>query len=286
MLAASRSNLIGLVGAMLIPFVAVAAPSASAQWTKVPVAKIPRTADGKPDLSAPTPRLPDGTPDLTGVWSPKDNKYARDISADSRPDDVPFQPWAKALFEERRTVRTHGKIRTRTAYRKVGRRFTRSPTPRSSSGLQSRSSCSVRTNKLEPSSELEWAEDDQTVEMSGFAKVTCRSVKNRRRASGLASGLTGWADSVAVGGTVVRHHATRETTIRLAHVPAGLIERSPARAKKAKLSALQNLTVCAPLPGHSSGRCRSYIGDAQHFQPSSCWRDTISVAGRNAVASL
>jgi hypothetical protein len=34
---------------------------------------------------------------------------------------------------------------------------------------------------------------------AGFAKVTCRSVKNRRRASGLASVLTGWADSVGRG---------------------------------------------------------------------------------------
>jgi hypothetical protein len=86
----------------VLPAIVLAAAPASAQWTKVPPAKIPRTADGKPDLSAPAPRSPDGTPDLTGVWSPKDNKYARDISADSKPDDVPFQPWAKALFDERK----------------------------------------------------------------------------------------------------------------------------------------------------------------------------------------
>jgi hypothetical protein len=84
------------------PAIVLAAAPASAQWTKVPPAKIPRTADGKPDLSAPAPRSPDGTPDLTGVWSPKDNKYARDISADSKPEDLPFQPWAKALFDERK----------------------------------------------------------------------------------------------------------------------------------------------------------------------------------------
>ena len=39
-----------------------------AQWTKVPLETIPRTADGKPNLSAPAPRLPDGKPDLSGVW--------------------------------------------------------------------------------------------------------------------------------------------------------------------------------------------------------------------------
>jgi hypothetical protein len=86
----------------VLPVVLLVSAPAAAQWTKVPVAKIPRTPDGKPDLSAPTPRLPDGTPDLTGVWSPKDNKYVRDIAADLKPEDVPFQPWAKALFDQRK----------------------------------------------------------------------------------------------------------------------------------------------------------------------------------------
>ena len=72
-----------------------------AQWTKIPAASIPRTADGRPNLSAPAPRLPDGRPDLSGVWSPTDNKYLRDIAADLKPEDVPFQPWAKALFDQR-----------------------------------------------------------------------------------------------------------------------------------------------------------------------------------------
>jgi len=32
----------------------------------VPIPGTPRTADGKPDLTAPTPRTAAGTPDLTG----------------------------------------------------------------------------------------------------------------------------------------------------------------------------------------------------------------------------
>ena len=74
----------------------------SAQWTKVPAAAIPRTADGKPDLSAPTPRLSDGTPDLAGIWEPIDNRYVGNIAAGMDPEAVPFQPWAKAVFETRR----------------------------------------------------------------------------------------------------------------------------------------------------------------------------------------
>ena len=72
-----------------------------AQWTKVPPDPIPRTADGKPNLSAPAPRLPNGKPDLSGVWSPNANKYLRDIAVDLKPGEVPFQPWAKALYEQR-----------------------------------------------------------------------------------------------------------------------------------------------------------------------------------------
>jgi len=38
------------------------------QWLKYPTADLPRTADGKPNLTAPTPRLPDGKPDFSGIW--------------------------------------------------------------------------------------------------------------------------------------------------------------------------------------------------------------------------
>ena len=42
---------------------------ATAQWLDRPWPGIPRTADGKPNLTAPAPRGPDGKPDLTGSWS-------------------------------------------------------------------------------------------------------------------------------------------------------------------------------------------------------------------------
>ena len=74
-----------------------------AQWLKVPAAKIPRTLDGKPNLSAPAPRLPDGKPDLSGIWEPANNRYVQNLAADLKPEDVPYQPWAKALFDERKT---------------------------------------------------------------------------------------------------------------------------------------------------------------------------------------
>jgi hypothetical protein len=72
-----------------------------AQWVRVPPAAVPRTPDGRADLSAPAPRLPDGHADLSGIWEPN-GKYVQNLAADLKPGDVPFQPWAKALFDERK----------------------------------------------------------------------------------------------------------------------------------------------------------------------------------------
>jgi hypothetical protein len=76
------------------------APAAWAQWTKIPETG-PRTADGKPNLSAPAPRLPDGRPDLSGVWAAPGGRYVQNVAADLKPDGVPYQPWAKALADAR-----------------------------------------------------------------------------------------------------------------------------------------------------------------------------------------
>src|SRR5258708_18008501 len=40
----------------------------AAQWLDYPTAGIPRTPDGKPNLSAPAPRTSDGKPDFSGLW--------------------------------------------------------------------------------------------------------------------------------------------------------------------------------------------------------------------------
>jgi hypothetical protein len=74
------------------------------QWLNYPTAGIPRTSDGKPDLSAPAPRKPDGKPDLSGIWLlDADAKYLNDISTYFKPGGLPIRPWAEAVTKDRMT---------------------------------------------------------------------------------------------------------------------------------------------------------------------------------------
>ncbi len=74
--------------------------SAFAQWLNYPAPGVPRTADGKPNLNAPTPRTASGKPDLSGVWEgPGGGSYDRTITRDLKPSDI--QPWAEAVYRER-----------------------------------------------------------------------------------------------------------------------------------------------------------------------------------------
>jgi hypothetical protein len=85
-----------IIACSITALVAVSAPL-QAQWNKVPPVKA--------DLSAPAPRLPGGKPDLSGVWKP-DNTYKgkpANFAANLQVDDIPYQPWAKELLEERKT---------------------------------------------------------------------------------------------------------------------------------------------------------------------------------------
>ena len=75
--------------------------SVSAQWLNYPTPGLPRTPDGKPNLSAPAPKQADGKPDLSGLWLTQ-GIYIGDIAKDLKPGEVPFQPWAEALYKPRR----------------------------------------------------------------------------------------------------------------------------------------------------------------------------------------
>jgi len=69
-----------------------------AQWAQYHTPGIPRTADGKPNLTAPAPRTADGKPDLTGLWEVVVDTSGR-TTADIKLADA--QPWAQALIQQR-----------------------------------------------------------------------------------------------------------------------------------------------------------------------------------------
>jgi hypothetical protein len=56
------------VAAAVLALAAAAAAPTSAQWVHYRDPAVPRTKDGKPNLSAPAPRTADGKSDLSGVW--------------------------------------------------------------------------------------------------------------------------------------------------------------------------------------------------------------------------
>ena len=111
-----------LLNTGVIATILIFGSSLSAQWPEYRVPGIPRTADGKPNLNAPTPRSPDGKPDLSGIWEnfrkpgqaaarsvnaaffddlpPTLISEFRDIGAGLK-DGLPLQPWAAELKQQR-----------------------------------------------------------------------------------------------------------------------------------------------------------------------------------------
>src|SRR5256885_16042981 len=79
---------------------ALAAALASGQWWNTPAPGVPRTAEGKVDLSAPAPKAADGHPDLSGVWMPN-SRPLQDLSVAVANGDVPYLPWSAQLAKER-----------------------------------------------------------------------------------------------------------------------------------------------------------------------------------------
>ena len=81
-----------LTAAFLVSLAAVALP-AQAQWLNHPTPNIPRTPDGKPDLTAPAPRAADGHPDLSGTFTGRATLI--------RVPDEALTPTSRALIRER-----------------------------------------------------------------------------------------------------------------------------------------------------------------------------------------
>src|SRR5207245_4563900 len=82
-----------IIASSIVTVFVLAGTALHAQWTNLPPANVPRTTDGKPNLSAPAPRLPDGKPDLSGIWRPE-NTYQgepQNFAANLKVDKIPYQ---------------------------------------------------------------------------------------------------------------------------------------------------------------------------------------------------
>jgi hypothetical protein len=105
----------------ILPAVLLALAPVQGQWVKYPTPGVPRTADGKPDLSARAPRTAQGKPDLSGMWLPNDQVPCPKMILDDAgacaerivpsyqavniafgiPGGLPIQPWAAELQKKR-----------------------------------------------------------------------------------------------------------------------------------------------------------------------------------------
>jgi len=108
----------------LLAVAAIISPPLSAQWTVSPTPGVPRTADGRPDLTGPAPRTAEGKPDFSGIWLRGDGQLGpagggtlpgpapdfssgppvttfRDVGANV-PGGLPLQPWAADLLKARK----------------------------------------------------------------------------------------------------------------------------------------------------------------------------------------
>jgi hypothetical protein len=71
-----------------------------AQWLNLPTPGMPRTADGKPNLTAPAPRTAEGKPDFSGLWQTGGpSPYFLSVIQDPKDESI-FLPAARALFKK------------------------------------------------------------------------------------------------------------------------------------------------------------------------------------------
>ena len=73
----------------------------SAQWFNYPTPGIPRTPDGKANLSAPAPHMADGRLDVSGIWLIDRVRFLLNLAVELKPGETPFQPWAEELYNKR-----------------------------------------------------------------------------------------------------------------------------------------------------------------------------------------
>ena len=114
--------LVWVTASAILGLCAIVSPAA-AQWPKRVASGIPLSADGKPNLEAPTPKTVDGKPDLSGIWTietPRAQQPQQPAVAAAGTGEIPplsrnvfgnigaqiqggapYQPWAAELVKKR-----------------------------------------------------------------------------------------------------------------------------------------------------------------------------------------
>ena len=138
----------------LVVAVFVMNTSIAAQWLKHPTADIPRTADGKPDLTAPTPRQANGKPGagrpVASGAGPRRRHDARHEGGRGRPVPAVGRGALQGAAREQQPRRSDGHAASSAACRDRTSSATRS---RFSSGRRWSSSCTRRCTRIGRSSQ-------------------------------------------------------------------------------------------------------------------------------------
>ena len=86
----------------MVALIAVAPLTVAAQWQGYKTPRVPRTADGKVDLSAPAPKTADGQPDLNGIWLASRAVFDMRQAVKA----IPLSPEGKAIFDQRQATQS------------------------------------------------------------------------------------------------------------------------------------------------------------------------------------
>jgi hypothetical protein len=89
-------------GVATVALLAIVPLSLAAQWQGYPTPRIPRTADGKVNLSAPAPKAADGQPDLNGIWLA--SRAVFDLRQTAK--DIPLSAEGKGIFDQRQATQS------------------------------------------------------------------------------------------------------------------------------------------------------------------------------------